>query len=142
MFNTPNRLSTPGRLATSGNRGFLSPYVVITITPLCLAPMDGYQRLFNLFRQYQSLSFKRRRNTTMLTLWVRRTPHRAFCQGVLLGCFASFPFAFCSCLVIFCFRPLFLSFLPLSPISYLLFPCPSSSRRKGAAATRNFRQLF
>jgi len=84
--------------------------------------MDGYQRLFNLFRQYQSLSFKRRRDTTMLTVWVRRTPHHAFCQGVLLGCFASFPFAFCSCLFIFCFRPLSLSFLPLSPIAYLFFP--------------------
>ena len=40
----------------------------------------------------------------------------------LLGCFATFPFAFCSCLFIFCFRPLSLSFLPLSPIAYLLFP--------------------
>ena len=62
------------------------------------------------------------RDTTMLTVWVRRTPHHAFYQGVLLGCFASFPFAFCSCLFIFCFRPLSLSFLPLSPIAYLLFP--------------------
>ena len=62
------------------------------------------------------------RDTTMLTVWVRRTPQHAFCQGVLLGCFASFPFSFCSCLLIFCFRPLSLSFLPLSPIAYLLFP--------------------
>src|SRR3972149_6019289 len=37
-------------------------------------------------------------------------------------CFAIFSFAFCSCLFIFCFRPLSLSFLPLSPIVYLLFP--------------------
>ena len=58
----------------------------------------------------------------MLTVWVRRTPHHTFYQGVLLGCFASFPFAFCSCLFIFCFRPLSLSFLPLSPIAYLLSP--------------------
>ena len=62
------------------------------------------------------------RDTTMLTVWVRRTPYYASCQGVLLGCFASFFFAFCSCLLIFCFRPLSLSFLPLSPIAYLLFP--------------------
>ena len=58
----------------------------------------------------------------MLTVWVRRTPQHAFCQGVLLGCFAIFPFDFCSCLFIFCFRPLSLSFLPLSPIASLLFP--------------------
>src|SRR4030042_1818433 len=36
-------------------------------------------------------------------------------------CFAIFSFDFCSCLFIFCFRPLSLSFLPLSPIAYLLF---------------------
>jgi hypothetical protein len=62
------------------------------------------------------------RDTTMLTVRVKQTPHHAFCQGVLLGCFCNFPFAFCSCLFIFCFRPLSLSFLPLSPIAYLLFP--------------------
>ena len=62
------------------------------------------------------------RDTTMLTVWVRRTPHHAFYQGVLLGCFASFPFAYCSCLFIVCFRPLSLSFLPWSPIAYLLSP--------------------
>jgi hypothetical protein len=94
---------------------------------LLLSPMDGSQRLFNLFRQYRSLSFKRRRDTTLLTVWVRRTPHRGSCQGVLFGCFASFPFSFCSCLLIFCFRPLSLSFLPLSPIAYPLFLCPSCS---------------
>jgi len=59
----------------------------------------------------------------MLTVWVRRTPHHAFCQEVLFGCFANFPFAFWSCLFIFCFRPLSLSFLPLSPIACLLFRC-------------------
>jgi len=57
----------------------------------------------------------------MLTVRVRRTPHHALYQGVLLGCLNSFSFAFCSCLFIFCFRPLSLSFLPLSPIAYLLF---------------------
>jgi hypothetical protein len=62
------------------------------------------------------------RGATMLTVWVRRTPHHAFYQGVLLGCFANFSFVFCSCLFIFCFRPFSLSFLPLSPIAYLLFP--------------------
>jgi len=55
-----------------------------------------------------------------------------FLSRVLLGCFASFSFDFCSCLFIFCFRPLSLSFLPLSPIRYLLFPLTSSSRRVGA----------
>jgi len=59
----------------------------------------------------------------MLSVWVKRIPHHAFCQVILLGCFAIFLFAFCSCLLIFCFRPLSLSFLPLSPIAYLLFPC-------------------
>ena len=67
------------------------------------------------------------RDTTMLTVRVRRTSHHAFCQGVLFGRFSSFLFAFCSCLLIFCFRPLSLSFLPLSPIAYLLSRCPSSS---------------
>jgi hypothetical protein len=43
------------------------------------------------------------KDTTMLTVWVRRTPHHEFCHGVLFGCFAIFPFAFCSCLFIFCF---------------------------------------
>lgn len=55
----------------------------------------------------------------MLTVRVRQTLHHIFCQEVLLGCFAIFSFAFCSCLLIFCFRPLSLSFLPLSPIPYL-----------------------
>ena len=54
---------------------------------------------------------------------MRRTPHHAFCQKVLFGCFANLSFAFCSCLFTFCLRPLSLSFLPLSPIAYLLFPC-------------------
>ena len=61
------------------------------------------------------------RDTTMLTVWLRRTPLHTFYQGVLLGCFARFSFDFCSSLFIFCFRPLSLSFLPLSPIAYLLF---------------------
>jgi hypothetical protein len=38
-------------------------------------------------------------------------------------------------LFIFCFRPLSLSFLPLSPIAYLLFPL-SSIRRDSAHAYR------
>ena len=62
------------------------------------------------------------RDTTMLTVQVRRTLHHAFCQGVLLCCFSSFLFAFFACLFILCFRPLSLSFLPLSPIKYLLSP--------------------
>ena len=41
--------------------------------------------------------------------------------GVFLCCFSNFLFAFWSCLVSFCFFPLSLSFLPLSPIALLLF---------------------
>jgi hypothetical protein len=78
------------------------------------------------------------RDTTMLTIWVRRTPQHAFCQGVLFGCFANFSFAFCSCLFIFCLRPLSLSFLPLSPIAYLLFPCSLCLKSRCFYITRPF----
>ena len=72
--------------------------------------------------RYGAKAFAHPRHPTMLTVWVRRTPRHAFCQGVFLCCFSSSLFAFCSCLFIFCFRPLSLSFLPLSPIAHLLFP--------------------
>src|SRR5262249_21034960 len=45
-----------------------------------------------------------------------------FYAGVFVGSFSRFFFAVCSCFFIFCFRALSLSFLPLSPIAYLLFP--------------------
>lgn len=57
---------------------------------------------------------------TMLTVRVRRTPDHTFCQEVLLGSFSRFFLASCSCFFTFCFRLLSLSFLPLSPIAYLL----------------------
>ena len=52
-----------------------------------------------------------------------RTPlaHGSY-AGVFVGSFSRFFFAVCSCFFIFCFRALSLSFLPLSPIAYLLFP--------------------
>ena len=71
------------------------------------------------------------RDTTMLTVWVKRTPQHAFCQAVLLGCFTIFSFAFCSCLFIFCFRPLSLTFLPLSPMAYLFFRLSLSFSARG-----------
>src|SRR5262245_61443593 len=53
----------------------------------------------------------------------RRTPlAHGFYAGVFVGSFSRFFFAVCSCFFIFCFRALSLSFLPLSPIAYLLFP--------------------
>src|SRR5262245_46515221 len=52
-----------------------------------------------------------------------RTPlTHGFYAGVLVGSFSRFFFAVCSCFFIFCFRALSLSFLPLSPIAYLLLP--------------------
>ena len=68
------------------------------------------------------------RDITMLTLWMRRTPHHAFCQGVLLACFSSFLFALWSCLLIFCFRLFSLSFLPLSVV-FSPLPPPSTTPR-------------
>jgi hypothetical protein len=52
-----------------------------------------------------------------------RSPHYIEIQDLppfSFVCLAIFSFAFCSCLFIFCFRPLSLSFLPLSPIVHLL----------------------
>jgi hypothetical protein len=51
-------------------------------------------------------------------------------QGVFFGCFSRFLFTSWSCLIFFCFRTLSLSFLPLSPIVFLLFRLSPSSPLK------------
>lgn len=52
---------------------------------------------------------------------MEHTYGRPMIQGVVLFCLSCFFFAFCSFFLIFWFRLFSLSFLPLSPISYLLF---------------------
>src|SRR5678815_3388984 len=44
-----------------------------------------------------------------------------FYAGIFAGSFSRLVFTVCACFFIFCFRALSLSFLPLSPIAYLLF---------------------